>query len=226
LTSTATQNETLPAFGAGAYQWAVERVDEGFMSFYAHVRRNSSRIMRLVIAFLPLMMLLVGSCKTAQTSEIASHLAREDYLRAALFPDRLLPGTDLAAYRPAAGYVSRARGYVEDAPDSLTQLTRQDIGFLFGTPTMQRRDADAEIWQYKTKSCVVDFYFYGDGKETAGKAAARAAGNDRRVSFVDFRTREQLFPGSLPPAGQPSASRQSHCLQTIVDRGGLFSFHA
>lgn len=189
------------------------------MQLYSHVRRNSSRIMRLVIAFLPLMMLLVGSCKTAQPSDAAAHLAKADQLRTALFPDRML-AKDSAHYRPALGYVSRARGYVEDAPDSLGQLTRQDIGFLFGAPTMQRRDADAEIWQYKTRACVVDFYFYGNKNGGARQTP------DRRVSYVDFRTRDQLFPGSLPPEGQPPLHSQSHCLQTIVESGGFFPFHA
>jgi len=218
LTATAKNNRLHPAFGP--YQWAVERVDAGFMRLYGHVRSNSRRIMQLVIAFLPLMMLLVGSCKTAQTQEIASHITRADRLRMALFPDRMT-AADKAAYRPAAGFVTRARDYVEDAPASLTQLTRQEIGFMFGTPTMQRRDADAEIWQYKTHACVVDFYFYGARGHEAVRAHP-AAPSALRVSYVDFRTRDQLFPGSLPPSGPPSVSRQSHCLQSIADRGGFF----
>lgn len=211
-----------PAHNAGRadfdpYQWIVERVDDAIMNLYVHAKRNAARIMRLVVAFLPLMMLLVGSCKTAQVSDAGMHIARQDRLRTALFPDMLLP-MEGAHYAPAAGFVSRARDYVEDAPASLTQFTRQDIGFLFGQPTMQRRDADAQIWQYKTKSCVVDFYFYGD------KGAADAG--DMRVSYVDFRTRDQLFPGSLPPDGQPSLRKQSRCVQSIVNGDGFFRSRA
>lgn len=179
--------------------------DSLFMGFYAHVRRNARRITRLVIAFLPLMMLLVGSCKTSQTSGIDNIIAGMDDLRAALFPDRVI-ARDVGEYQPAAGYVARARGYVEGNPESLTHLTEQEIRFIFGAPAMQRRDADARIWQYRSGACVVDFYFY----DRPGLQ------NESAVAYVDFRLKDGLLPGSAPRLEPVDLKSQSKCLQRIA----------
>lgn len=175
------------------------------MGFYAHVRRNARRITRLVIAFLPLMMLLVGSCKTSQTSGIDNIIAGMDDLRAALFPDRVI-ARDAGDYHPAAGYVTRARGYVEGNPSSLTHLTDQEIRFIFGEPTMQRHDADARIWQYRSGACVVDFYFYDQPGLT----------NESAVAYVDFRLKNDLIPGSAPRLEPVALKSQSKCLKRIA----------
>ncbi|MEZ0224636.1 MAG: hypothetical protein ACAH83_08795 [Alphaproteobacteria bacterium] len=179
--------------------------DRAFMGFYAHVRRNARRITRLVIAFLPLMMLLVGSCKTSQTSAIDNIIAGMDDLRAALFPDRVI-ARDVGEYQPAAGYVARARGYVEGNPDSLTHLTEQEIGYIFGAPAMKRHDADARIWQYRSGACVVDFYFYDQP----------GVMNESAVAYVDFRLKNDLIPGSVPRTEPVDLKNQSKCLKRIA----------
>jgi hypothetical protein len=178
-------------------------VDNLYMAFYAHMRQNARRIMRLVIAFIPLMMLLVGSCKT-QTSAVTDLFAGVDQVRAALFPDRAIARD--AAYHPAAGFVSRARGYVEGNPSSLQHLTEQEIRFMFGPPAMQRRDADARIWQYKSGACVVDFYFY-DQPGQKGESA---------VAYVDFRLKDDLIPGTAPRTAPVELRSQSKCLKRIA----------
>ncbi|MEZ0225268.1 MAG: hypothetical protein ACAH83_11995 [Alphaproteobacteria bacterium] len=179
--------------------------DRAFMAFYAHVRSNAKRITRLVIAFLPLMMLLVGSCKTSQTSGIENIIAGMDDLRAALFPDRVI-ARDVGEYQPAAGYVARARGYVEGKPESLTHLTEQEVRYMFGAPTMQRHDADARVWQYRSGACVVDFYFYDQPGVT----------NESAVAYVDFRLKNDLIPGSAPRTEPVDVKNQSKCLKRIA----------
>jgi hypothetical protein len=185
--------------------WLLGVADEAFMGFYAHMRRNARRITRLVIAFLPLMMLLVGSCKTSQTSTINDLFTGMDSLRAALFPDRVI-ARDLGEYQPAAGYVSRARGYVEGDPASLQQLTEREIKYIFGEPAMQRKDADARIWQYKSGACVVDFYFYDDPAHKGESA----------VAYVDFRVKDDLIPGTAPRTETVGLRGQSKCLRKIA----------
>jgi hypothetical protein len=166
------------------YSAVVGFVDDSFMLFYSHVRRNARRITSLVITLVPLMALLVGSCKTTQTSDFADNIysgaarpmtlsAAAEQFRATLFPD--MAGFHGDHYAPAAGYVSEARGFVEDRPQTMKMLNRDEIGFLFGKPTFHRHDADAEVWQYKTKACVIDFYFYGK----------------KQVSYIDARSKEQ-----------------------------------
>lgn len=180
----------------------VAAADSLFMAFYAHMRRNARRITRLVIAFLPLMMLLVGSCKTSQTG-VTTFVTGMDQLRAALFPDRAIARD--ADYHPAAGYVARARGFVVGDPAALEHLTQEDIGFIFGQPAMQRKDADARIWQYKSGACVVDFYFY----DQPGQKEAS-------VAYVDFRLKTDLIPGSAPRSEPVTLQSQSKCLKKIA----------
>lgn len=193
---------------ADVWAWFIARADRAFMFFYAHVRKNSSRIMRLVIAFLPLMMLLVGSCKTSEMPGSYGSNAGPDQFRIALFPDRVNYEGD--AYYPAQGYITRARKYVEGVPTALMQLTEQEISYLFGTPTVERRDADARIWQYRGEACVLDVFFYQDAAHDAGFS----------VTHVDFRMKEDLDPALQASAIAPtSAGNQSRCIRTLVRAG-------
>ncbi len=181
----------------------IQTSDRLLVLFYAHVRRNSRRLTHLVVTLLPLMALLVGSCKTEQLPWVYGSNAGSDQFRIALFPDRVnYHGAD---YYPAAGYVSRAQTFVVDQPQALKMLTRQEIGYLFGKPALHRQDADAEIWQYKAGGCVVDFYFYGQ----------------KQLSHLDIRLKADLTPGRSPqPVPMP---QQSDCLRGIADEHGVFS---
>ena len=177
------------AFSHDPYTAVVSILDDGFMLFYRHVRRNARRITNLVVTLVPLMALLVGSCKTSQTSQnIYSVITSAERLQTALFPDHA--NFHGAKYIPAAGYVSQARSFVEEKPQTMMMLTREEIGYIFGKPTFHRHDADAEVWQYKTASCVVDIYFYGK----------------KQASYIDARHNDQT------PA---SGSDQSSCLHNI-----------
>ena len=150
-------------------------LDGIFMFFYKHVYHNARRITRLAIAFLPLMMLLVGSCKTSEAPAAYGSNAGPEQFRTALFPDRVNFTGD--AYYPAAGYIDRARRYVSGSPEAIEFLTGTEIAYLFGEPGMERHDADARVWQYQTENCTVDFFFYGE-----------AGGST--VSYVDYRLRQ------------------------------------
>lgn len=157
--------------------------DRMFMGFYGEVRKNARRISHLMITLLPLMMLLVGSCKTSELPGSYGGNASADQFRLALFPDRMLAGDTL--YQPAAGYVSRAQKYIAGNPESLKLLTEQEVTFLFGRPDMERRDANAAIWQYTSDSCVIDFFFYDEpGLE-----------DESRVAYVDQRTKKAGVTG-------------------------------
>lgn len=182
----------------------VDAVDGAFMELYSHARSNASRITRLGLTLVPLMMLLVGSCKTESASAFDGAQAGVDYFRTALFPDRVLARD--AGYTPAAGYVSRAQDFVAGDPAALMRLTEQEVTYLYGKPTMERRDAEAKIWQYRSKACVVDFYFY----EQKGRE------HESNVAFVDYRLKGDLVPGT-PANDNPVNSRhQTRCLKKIA----------
>jgi len=187
--------------------------DEALLLLYGHIRRNSRRLTRMIVTVLPLMVLLVGSCKTSQMSWTFGNNAEPEQFQTALFPDRV--NFHGAHYYPAAGYISRAQMFVVGQPQSLMMLTQQEIGYLFGKPTLHRQDADAEVWQYKAGGCVVDFYFY-DEKGARGRS---------RLSYVDVRLKDELVPGSSPRAVPVSVREQSECLDDVVSQD-FFSTNA
>ncbi len=187
----------------------MEVADRALLAFYALARRNTRRLIHLVLTLLPLMALLVGSCETSQLPWVYSNQAAPEQLRTALFPDRI--NFRGAHYYPAAGYVARAQTFVVGQPESLMMLTQQEIGYLFGKPTLHRQDADAEVWQYKAGGCVVDFYFYDAG----------SARNQSKLSYVDVRTKEELIPGSALRSVPVSSSERSDCLHDVMKRDFL-----
>lgn len=176
------------------YAMIVSLMDQGFMLFYRHARRNARRISHLAVALLPLMALLVGSCKTSQSPSAYNVSTGPEQFRAALFPDRA--DFQGAHYIPAAGYVSSARSFVEETPPALMMLTREEVGYIFGRPTLHRQDADAEVWQYKAGACVVDFYFYGKNP----------------LSHIEVRLKED---GTTFRAEPVSPDEQSECLSDV-----------
>lgn len=190
------------------YAGFIEAADRLLILSYTHIRRNSRRLTHLLITLLPLMALLVGSCKTEQIPWAYGSNAGPEKFRTALFPDRVnYHGAD---YYPAAGYVARAQTFIVGQPQSLTMLTRQEIGYMFGRPALRRQDADAEIWQYKAGGCVVDFYFYGQ----------------EELAHVDVRLKSDLIPGGAPRREPVSVPEQSGCLQSLADGHGFFSSRA
>lgn len=191
------------------WAWLIGAVDAGFMLFYAHLRRNARRIARLGMALLPLAFLLVGSCKTAEGPEAYGSADVPALFRQALFPDSRSAIAAAEDYQPARGYVARARTYIAGDPAALTKLTEREISYLFGTPSMVRRDADARIWQYRTEGCVVDVYFYKNGDRNSGFD----------VTHVDFRAGDQLKVGGPIPDAPAAAKSQSRCLRTLVSNG-------
>jgi len=181
-----------------SYAMLVALVDDACMALGRQARRNARRIARLALALLPLMVLLVGSCKTSGLANAYGGNGSPQQLRAALFPDSV--NADAAHYIPAAGYVSRAQDYIKGAPEALKLLTEQEVAYLFGKPSLQRRDADARVWQYKTGACVVDFYFYGAQKQ---------------VSYIDVRVQ-----GAMPASALPEKTR-AKCIGHAID-GAVF----
>ena len=199
--------------GQYLYTAAVDVLDQAFMMLYRYVRRHWPRITRLIVVLLPLIVLLVGSCKTAQFPWAYGGNTGSEQFRTALFPDRMnFQGTH---YYPAAGYVSRARDFVEDAPEVLMMMTQNEIGYLFGKPTMHRRDANAEVLQYKTNSCVVDFYFYNE----------HGTREPTRLSYIDLRLKDEMVQGGLLRTEPLSVREQSKCLRAVVTSRKAFSTH-
>lgn len=49
-------------------------------------------------------------------------------------------------------------------PDRIVGLSHAEISALFGKPQFRRRDAPAEIWQYRGTACTLDLFLYDTGE--------------------------------------------------------------
>jgi hypothetical protein len=63
---------------------------------------------------------------------------------------------------------------IDDNPDRLFGLDRTALSALLGEPALIRREAPAEIWQYRTATCVFDVFLY-DAADTS------------RVQYIEAR---------------------------------------
>ena len=85
------------------------------------------------------------------------------------------PTSDKPASSPAfAGLASPTSAPTAKPTDRFHGLKRTDIARLLGRPDLLRRDGDAEIWQYRAGSCILDIFLY---EEPGGM----------RVAHADFR---------------------------------------
>ena len=56
-----------------------------------------------------------------------------------------------------------ALGAGDVSPQSLIGLSPNQIAGRLGEPELRRSEPPAEVWQYRTETCVVDLYLYDDG---------------------------------------------------------------
>ncbi len=47
-------------------------------------------------------------------------------------------------------------------PQSLIGLSPDQVSDRLGTPELRRSEPPAEVWQYRTETCVVDLYLYDE----------------------------------------------------------------
>jgi hypothetical protein len=87
---------------------------------------------------------------------------------------------NLAARAPAVP-APREEQRREADPRALIGLTGPQIAEMLGRPGFVRRDAPAEIWQYRGSDCVLDVFLYADGSSA-------------RVQHVELRPRQPARP--------------------------------
>ena len=68
-----------------------------------------------------------------------------------------------AANAASAGAGTAMRSPLTDVSE-LIGLERQQLQARLGDPALRRRDAPAEIWQYRSSLCVLDLFLYRDGQ--------------------------------------------------------------
>ncbi|MDY0881892.1 hypothetical protein ACFPL7_20095 [Dongia soli] len=78
--------------------------------------------------------------------------------------------------------------------EDLVGLADRDVSAALGTPTHIRKDDPAEIWQYSSQDCVLDFYLY-------------QAGGGMQVAYVEARDR------------MAQAERADRCVHSLLSSG-------
>ena len=99
-------------------------------------------------------------------------------LRPAVAGTAVLALALLAACQSAgrSGAGSSAGGQRFDAvdPQQLLGAGESQVSALMGQPELRRVEAPAEVWQYRTGTCVFDVFFYGSaGAKTVNHYEAR-----------------------------------------------------
>lgn len=100
--------------------------------------------------------LLLGACQQAVLTPADS------LLQQAMVPPRNLPAV---------------------APSDLAGLDTAGLDGLLGSPTVVRREADATIWQYQGRGCILDLFLYANGP-----------GNTPRLVHLEARSADDAKP--------------------------------
>lgn len=93
------------------------------------------------------------------------------------------PGSDANGLAQRALPTPREDSRRAADPRALVGLTGSEVSGLLGRPGFVRRDAPAEIWQYRAADCVLDVFLY---TEPGGA----------RVKHVELRPRQSARPTS------------------------------
>lgn len=137
-------------------------------------RRSHSRLTAAVVA--ALLELSLGACETTEQEAAAT-----PETAAASSDDKTAPAVETSA--PPAGGVAALtpepvkatpEPVVDDDPQQLYGMDSNALGELLGEPSLVRNEAPAEIWQYRSRTCVFDIFLY--------------QGADRpRVTYIEAR---------------------------------------
>ena len=91
---------------------------------------------------------------------------------------------------------------IEDlpGPDSLIGLSSDAVTAVLGPPQFRRREAPAEIWRYRTKTCFLDLFLYREGAalqvthvEARGPDVATIGDKDCYLGLLAERSRAKAL---------------------------------
>jgi len=173
---------------------------------------------RFSLASLAIAALLLAACGTPQPQSAAHmswHEKYPDWKPGDPWPgDSAAPtaaprsGTDaaVAPAPPRQAALPPAREPPPEPPpeppklEELRGLDAAQLTRLLGKPTLLREEATAQMWQYRSESCVLHLFLY--------PAPGAGSGGEKRVRHVEARPRQ---------TGAPAAtSGPNECLSTLV----------
>lgn len=143
-------------------------------------------------------LLLAASALLGALSACVAPPARQD----SSLPAAAQPGTDASGLAQRALPAPREQPPRAADPKTLVGLTGGEVSGLLGRPGFVRRDAPAEIWQYRGADCVLDVFLYTEAGGTKVKhVELRPRQPTRAPSPACFagmigRVQPANFPGS------------------------------
>ncbi len=109
-------------------------------------------------------------------------MARRRSLRRFANASFILLASSLAGACSSGGGFMGGMASAPSDPDALIGLAPQQIGEALGMPELQRSEPPAEVWQYRTSTCVFDLYIYD---EDEGRRAVHYTARSRSNGAVD-----------------------------------------
>jgi hypothetical protein len=80
---------------------------------------------------------------------------------------------------------SDLKDLIKEDPDTIKDLTQNEIVKLFGSPNFLRQESDILIWQYKASSCVLEIFWDMKGDNYAAiHTSYRPLDNDQSNSLA------------------------------------------
>jgi len=106
-------------------------------------------------------------------------------------------GTDSSASATKSGEMAALPSDLSE-PARLKGLTTTQVKSVLGRPGFTRRDAPAEIWQYRGRVCTLDLFLYeDDGRQVVAHYAMRGTQPlDERGCFDELTGRGRTAPMS------------------------------
>lgn len=87
----------------------------------------------------------------------------------------MVPGGPNGVASGSAGQTAALPGGTGADPSRLKGLSPMQVRAVLGKPMFTRRDAPAEIWQYRGRACTIDLFLYDEGgSQTVTHVAVRS----------------------------------------------------
>lgn len=74
-------------------------------------------------------------------------------------------------------------------PEQLVGLKPEEVKQILGSPALVRHDSPAQIWQYRSRDCVLDLFLYPPPAAGEAARAAKSAASEAAKTVVYFELR-------------------------------------
>jgi len=106
--------------------------------------------------------LSLAACETTEPADSATPettIASSDGKTAPAVETSAPPAGSVAALTPEP-VKATPEPVIDDDPQQLYGMDSNALGELLGDPSLVRNEAPAEIWQYRSQTCVFDIFLY------------------------------------------------------------------